>query len=220
MRSGPETRRPHVGPRRQLAVLLATAFAWPMMGCVGLPGSEASVRFESNDQGMEVVETGVRGLGARSEFRSANLLLEQGDPEEALRALRTLADAEPALSAPRVNLAIALREAGRFEEAEAELRRALDSNPRHPVTHNELGIVLRRLGRFEEARASYELALQTLPDFHFALRNRGIVCELFLHDDVCALESYRTYLDVVPEDPEVALWVALLEQRASAEVME
>jgi Flp pilus assembly protein TadD len=116
-----------------------------------------------------------------------------------------------------VNLAIALQQAGDFTEAENALRRALSVNDRHPVAHNELGIVLRRLGRFEEARQSYERALEIHPGFHFALRNRGIVCELFLRDETCAIESYRAYLEASPGDDEVGLWVALLEARSSTE---
>ena len=99
----------------------------------------------------------------------------------------------------------------------AELR-AAELNPRHPVVQNELGIVHRRQGRFEEARARYERALEIYGDFHFARKNLGIVCELFLRDLDCAVESYRAYLDSVPGDEEVVMWVALLEQQRPTEV--
>ena len=100
------------------------------------------------------------------------------------------------------------------EEAEASLLRALESNPRHPVALNELGIVYRRLGRFEEARASYEQALAVHADFHFARKNLGIVCDLFLRDTGCALENYRAYRDAVPQDADVEIWIADLERRS------
>ena len=125
--------------------------------------------------------------------------------------------ADPTFAAPHINLGIAYREAERYEEAEAALLRALEANSRHPVAHNELGIVYRRLGRFEEARTSYETALELHENFHYARKNLAIVCDLFLVDTSCALANYEIYREAVPEDEEVAIWIADLEARSENE---
>ena len=101
--------------------------------------------------------------------------------------------------------------------AEASLARALEQNPRHPAAHNELGIVYRRTGRFADARRSYEKALSLHPDFHLARRNLAILCDLYLSDVDCAVESYAAYVPAVPGDAPAAMWLADLRRRAGRE---
>jgi Flp pilus assembly protein TadD len=202
----------------RFGLMAAMAVVSWTLGCAGSGGPRSAAVVDVTEEGLRITESSALGLGTRSEFREATLLLEGDDSARAIERLEAVVEAEPELTAPRVNLAIALREAGRYEEAEATLLRAAELNPRHPVVQNELGIVHRRQGRFEEARARYERALEIYGDFHFAQKNLGIVCELFLRDLDCAVESYRAYLDSVPGDEQVVMWVALLEQQMPAEV--
>ena len=76
-----------------------------------------------------------------------------------------------------------------------------------------INIVDRMTGRFDEARASYEQALLVYPGFHFARRNLGVLCDLYLADLSCALEHYEAYLVAVADDPEVAIWVTDIRNR-------
>jgi Flp pilus assembly protein TadD len=119
------------------------------------------------------------------------------------------------VAASHINLGIAHHLAGNLEAAEKHLQDALalDIAAGHPVVLTELGIVYRKLGRFAQAEESYEAALAAAPDYHFARRNLGILCDLYLSDTECAMREYETYMAAMPNDEEVAIWIADVSNR-------
>jgi len=140
-------------------------------------------------------------------YYRAHELLHQGRTQDGIDLLKTVAEVAPNLSAPRIDLAIAHHREGDLTAAETQLKQALVINPHHPVALNELGIVYRKTARFAQARQSYQAALDVYPGFHYARRNLGVLCDLYLADLECAVENYEAYLATVDSDDEAATWL-------------
>jgi tetratricopeptide (TPR) repeat protein len=141
--------------------------------------------------------------------------LDQGLYERGVAGLEAVTELQPELANPHVDLGLAYGRTGRLAEAAASLERAVALSATHPIAHAELGLIYRKQGRFAEARAQYEQALALYPEFHLARRNLAILCDLYQRDYGCALQHYEEYQALVPDDSQVAIWIADLKGRTS-----
>jgi Flp pilus assembly protein TadD len=186
-----------------------------LAGACSTPGAKRPAATEVRDAGGFTITEEVRAGGdERADFERALRLLEQERYESAIALLVAVTESAPDATAAHIDLAMAYGRTNDLQRAEESLRRALELNPHHPVAWNELGILYRRTGRFAEARRAYEQVLARHPEFHFARRNLAILCDLYLSDAGCAVEHYGSYLQAVPDDAEVAMWLADLRSRA------
>lgn len=144
----------------------------------------------------------------RAEFNQAIELLNQEKYEEGIRLLKAVSGKTSKFSAPYINLGIAYMKTNDFEKAEESFKKAIDVSEQHPVAHNELGLVYRKTGRYKEARELYESLISMYPDFLPARKNLGVLCDIYIQDLNCALEQYEEYLEAVPNDEKVKIWVA------------
>ena len=171
-------------------------------------------RLEVEDAvGFSIVEEGSVPAGIRGRYDEALEALGNDDAPRGIALLEGIVEEAPHLSAPLIDLGVAMRREGKLQAAEQHLKRAVEAAPQHPVAHNELGIVYRRLARFDEARRHYEAALAIYPGYHYARRNLAVLCDLYLVDARCALENYEAYAQIVPGDEQVTMWLADLRLR-------
>ncbi len=147
------------------------------------------------------------------DFKNAILLMQEDKYAQAIPVLNTVIEREKRLPAPYVNIAIAYNKVGDTKAAEENLISALKLEIGHPVANNELGLLYRKKGKFKAARTAYENAIKDHPEYLPAIRNLGVLCDLYMHDFNCALQQFEDYLELKPDDKTVAIWVADVKRR-------
>jgi len=174
------------------------------------------VRLADGREGFIITEIPQLNESSREDFARAVDLLNSQAYDEAIDLFKQVIEQSPEVTAPYIDLAIAYEQIGNPEEAEANLKIALELIPDHPVASNEYGLLCRKSGRFAEAREIYERAIASFPEYYPLHRNLGILYDLYLNDPVSALEHYRIYSEAIPEDRQVALWIADLSARTGS----
>ena len=149
----------------------------------------------------------------QADFKKAVALMQSENYEQAVSVLNSVVAREKRLPAPYVDLAISHNKLGDTKAAEENFINALKLDIGHPVANNELGLIYRKQGKFKAARTAYENAIRANPEYLPVIRNLGVLCDLYMHDFDCALQQYEDYMDILPDDKEVAIWVADVRQR-------
>jgi len=147
------------------------------------------------------------------DFKNAIALMREEKYEQAVPVLKAVIEREKRLPAPYVNIAIAYNKLGNVKAAEENLISALKLDIGHPVANNELGLLYRKKGKFKAARTAYENAIKEHPEYLPAIKNLGVLCDLYMHDFECALQQFEDYLELQPDDKTVAIWVADVKRR-------
>lgn len=190
----------------RVCVCLLTMF---LAACAGGPAKEDGAEVAPGKTYTQAdVDSDVQQL-----FDQALGYLKQEKYDQAIELLEPLVEKEQRFAAPFVNLGMAYIKKGDTEKAEKYLRKALEIDLGHPVANNELGLIYRKQGRFEDARKAYENALAVHPNYLPALKNLGILCEIYLRDLACALEQFEKYQEYVPDDKTINIWVVDLRRR-------
>ena len=189
-----------------------TTFIVGLMMLAGLYGCGGHVVKESGaDKNVSsvIVDASVQEM-----FDKALIALNASEYDTAISLLKEVIASEQRLVAPYVNLGMAYQRKGDNRLAEDFLRKAVQIDLGHPVANNELGMLYRKLGRFDDARHAYNNALSQHPEYLPAIKNLGILCDIYLHDMDCALKQYERFLEYVPDDKTVAIWVADIKRKA------
>ncbi len=103
----------------------------------------------------------------------AQVLLEEGKPDEALPLLATALRYHPAQPQTLSTLAQILRDRGELEQAIKLCERALEISPKFAVAYNNLGRIYRKQGDEKKAAEMYARAIEYGPRFDAPHLNRA-----------------------------------------------
>lgn len=193
---------------KYLSVFIVSLSLFSCAGGVGEVKDDAVVSYKNKTTRYLDIDSDVE-----DDFKKAIVLMQEDKNAQAISVLKTVIKREQRLPAPYVNLAIAYNRLGDTKAAEENLISALKLDIGHPVANNELGLLYRKKGKFKAARTAYENAIKEHPEYLPAIKNLGVLCDLYMHDFNCAFEQFEDYLELRPDDKTVAIWVADVKRR-------
>ncbi|BCS92331.1 MAG: beta-barrel assembly-enhancing protease [Metallosphaera javensis (ex Sakai et al. 2022)] len=138
---------------------------------------------------------------ARSHFKKAEKLYEEGRYEEAIKEYDQAISLDPRNPDYHYNKGIALRILGRYEEALREFEQAISLDPKDPFYHYNKGLALAELGRYEEAIKEYDQAISLDPNNPFYHNNKGnALRNLGRYEE--AIKEYDQAISLNPNNPD------------------
>ncbi len=191
----------------------STKAFWLILGSVLLLNGCSSLPSRSTTSGEKPSSV---DSALQRDYDQALEALRQGELERAMRELKQLAEENPRLSGPMVNIGIIHLKQNQPAAAEKAFQEALSRNPQSAPANSQLGVALRLQGRFQEAEAAYLSALEADPTYLLAHRNLGILYDLYLSQPAKALEQYRLCQKLAGSDnQELEGWIMDLERRVA-----
>lgn len=149
----------------------------------------------------------------QQDYQAALRLMKNKNYAEAERILVGIAQAQPDLAGPSINLGIIYLNEEKLEEAEAQFVQAREKSPRNAEIYNYLGIIYRQQGKFNEAEQAYKQAIDINPRLAKAYLNLGMLYDLYVPNYSAALQYYKQYQAINPDDRNIKTWIADLNQR-------
>jgi len=155
--------------------------------------------------------------GSQALFDRGVELMKDNNLIAAQVLFQELAESQPELAGPWVNLGLIAIAQNDTEQAQHSFELALQSNPANCDALTQLGVMARQQGEFPQAQQYYQRCIDADPAYANAYLNLGILFELYMGRLPEALAAYNDYQTMLPDpNPQVAGWVMDLERRVAA----
>lgn len=184
------------------------------IGCL----SACSAMKKSPEQEAEAIQASAAEQQRKvleAQYLNAVAQQQSGNVEEAETAYLNMLTENPELLSPRMNLAQMAYQKGESEQAQKWLQEIIERKHNYPAALNLKGLMAREAGQFKEAESFYRAALATDPEHLPAIRNLGILLDLYqgrLNEALALYEQYQQFQADTP-DPKVKDWIFDLKRR-------
>lgn len=108
-------------------------------------------------------------------LRDAQLLLQQGQPQQALDRTEQIISASPGNAQARFLKGVILAEMNRHSDAIAVFSQLTEDYPELPEPYNNLAVVYAQTQQYEKAKSALEMAIRNHPGYATAYENLGDV---------------------------------------------
>jgi tetratricopeptide (TPR) repeat protein len=169
------------------------------------------------DRVAATVPTPTLHTGSQALFDRGVELMKDNNLIAAQVLFQELAESQPELAGPWVNLGLIALAQDDTQQAQHSFELALKSNPANCDALTQLGVMARKQGEFPQAQQYYQRCIDGNPTYANAYLNLGILFELYMGRLPEALAAYNDYQTMLPDpNPQVAGWVMDLERRVAA----
>ena len=188
-----------------------------LAGCMSAPVKKGNDHADNKAADMPLVTSDFKvSASLKQRYVIALEYMQSEDYRQAIKSMQKIAEEEPRISGPWINIAIAHRMLGEEKEAESAINKALELNPDNPFALNQAGIIKREVGDFSASEQMYKRALAEYPNYSNAHLNLAILCDLYLQKIVCAKSHYQAYQELSKEsDKSVVAWMNDLDRRSA-----
>jgi tetratricopeptide (TPR) repeat protein len=132
-------------------------------------------------------------------FVMGDVLIAQGDTEQAVRVYRQILDDEPDFPQVHTRLSYCYHVVGDSDSSLREAKAALAQNADDPVAHLNAGIVLLEMHKPDAAKLEFQESIRSKPDYALAYVNlAGLLDELRDHQGAVAM--YKKAIALQPND--------------------
>ncbi|XOV84823.1 MAG: tetratricopeptide repeat protein [bacterium] len=172
---------------------------------------------DAGDLLIPAVPTPSLQAGSQALFDRGVELLKDNNLDAAQVMFQELAESQPELAGPWVNLGHIALARDDVEQAQHSFELALQANPANCDALTQLGVMVRKQGEFALAQQYYQRCIDANPAYANAYLNLGILYELYMGRLPEALAAYNDYQTMLPSpNQQVAGWVMDLERRVAA----
>ena len=192
--------------RRAIKALLLLVIVSMYSGCALIE--------KSSSDGVEAKAQETPNTAEQQAFDAIVVAHKNGDLESAEQGYDEFLERYPYSVSARINLAHIALQTKNTDLALQHLSEVLKLDPANAQALTLSGVIARQKGDFDAAEANYRQALATNPDYAPAIRNLGILLDLYRGRLPEALEYYERAQSFEEEsDPKLKDWIFDIKRR-------
>ena len=185
--------------------------AEPEAQIVYQPGDEPPLVLLPNPYDQQKVKV---SADVKAAFAKGVALMESQNWPQAELHFDAIAQANPSLSGPWVNLGISLWRQQQYEAAAQAFDQAINVNALNVEAYNAYGVMEREQGHFAEAETLYKRAIAVWPHSAIVHRNLGVLYDMYMGRFDDALAHFEMSARIMGEpDKQLKGWIVDIKRR-------